>query len=203
MSHDPRTRAGDSRPSSSSSGKTVVRQVGGFKLVRPLGEGGMGKVFVARQEALDRVVALKVLKPELAEDPEFLTRFAREARSAALFQHPNVVSVIDSGVDERFGVNYIAFEFIDGGSLEDLLEKQERLHEEQALLIVRGIVRALCFAEDKGIVHRDVKPDNILIASDGTPKLADLGLAKEGGGNETTKVTQTGVVLGTPLYMAP
>ncbi|MGE0708310.1 MAG: protein kinase [Planctomycetota bacterium] len=184
-------------------GKTVVRELGGFRLTRELGEGGMGKVFLARQTSLDRLIALKVLQPSLAADQEFLTRFLREARSAALFQHPNVVAVIDAGCDERFGVHYIAFEFVEGGSLEDLLDQRKLLPEEEALALISGVAQALCFAESKSIVHRDVKPDNILICPDGTPKLADLGLAKQQGGGDGTSVTQTGVVLGTPLYMAP
>ncbi|RMG12543.1 MAG: serine/threonine protein kinase, partial [Planctomycetota bacterium] len=185
-----------------SSERLVVREVAGFSLVRALGAGGMGKVFLARQKSLDRLVALKVLQPKLASDQEFLSRFHREAKAAALFQHPNVAAVIDAGQDPRSGVHYIAFEFVDGGSLEDLLRKQPRLPEEQALFIARGMAQALAYAESKGLVHRDVKPDNILLSTDGTPKLADLGLAKQAA-DPGANLTQTGVVMGTPLYMAP
>ncbi|MBL4848373.1 MAG: serine/threonine protein kinase, partial [Planctomycetes bacterium] len=182
--------------------KTVVRELGGFTLLRELGVGGMGRVFLARQESLDRKVALKVLLPELANNEEFRTRFLREARAAALFTHSNIVSVIHAGVDEEFGVHYIAFEFVEGGSLEDLLDKEPRLDEEKTLDLTRGVLSALSFAESKGLVHRDIKPDNVLVTPEGQPKVADLGLAKRPGSVES-QVTQTGVVLGTPLYMAP
>jgi protein kinase-like protein len=182
--------------------KTVVRELGGFSLLRELGEGGMGKVFLARQKSLDRKVALKVLLPELAKDEEFRTRFLREAKAAALFSHSHIVSVVDAGVDEAFGVHYIAFEFVEGGSLEDLLQEQPRLDEDRALDLSRGVLAGLAFAESKGIIHRDVKPDNVLVTPSGSPKLADLGLAKSPESMES-QVTQTGVVLGTPLYMAP
>ena len=182
--------------------KTVVRELGGFSLLREIGEGGMGKVFLARQKSLDRKVALKVLLPELAKDEEFRTRFLREAKAAALFSHSHIVSVVDAGVDESFGVHYIAFEFVEGGSLEDLLQEQPRLEEDRALDLSRGVLAGLAFAESKGIIHRDVKPDNVLVTPSGSPKLADLGLAKSPESMES-QVTQTGVVLGTPLYMAP
>jgi serine/threonine-protein kinase len=179
----------------------VVKELSGFKLLKELGQGGMGKVFLARQTSLDRVVALKVLVPELAADAEFVGRFHREAKSAARFQHPNIVAVFDQGQDPSSGVHYIAFEFVDGGSLEELLERRVRLPEAEALTIVRAVATALEYAETAGIVHRDVKPENILLTKQGLPKLADLGLAKQTG--VASSVTQSGVVLGTPLYMAP
>jgi serine/threonine protein kinase len=181
----------------------VVKELAGFQLVGELGQGGMGKVFLARQRSLDRLVALKVLQPDLANDAEFLKRFSREAQSAALFQHPNVVAVIDAGRDPASGVHYIAFEYIEGGTLEDRLKKGP-LPEREVIEVLRGVAMGLAFAESKGIVHRDVKPENILITPDGEPKLADLGLAKPVGPDGANKsVTQTGVVLGTPIYMAP
>src|SRR5437879_112152 len=117
--------------------KVVVREIGGFALVRELGQGGMGKVFLARQRSLDRLVALKVLQPGIASDEEFVQRFHREAKAAALFQHPNVVAVIDQGLDAPTSVHYIAFEFVDGGSLEDRLKQKGRLAEREALQIIR------------------------------------------------------------------
>jgi hypothetical protein len=180
--------------------RVVVREVGGFKLLKELGEGGMGKVFLARQTSLDRLVAIKVLQPELSADREFIERFDREAVAAAAFQHPHVVQVFERGVDATSGVHYIAFEYVDGGSLEDLIKSRGRLEEAEVLPLARGVAAALEFAESKGIIHRDVKPENILISRTNGAKLADLGLAKQQG---QTNVTQTGVVLGTPLYMAP
>lgn len=181
----------------------VVRELAGFKLLKELGQGGMGKVFLARQTSLDRLVALKVLPPELNADLEFVQRFDREAKAAALFQHPHVVSVYDQGQDPVSGVRFIAFEYVDGGSLENLLRTRGALPEREALTIGRAVAMALEYAESKGVVHRDVKPDNILLTRAGVPKLADLGLAKQAGAPGAKHVTQTGAVLGTPLYMAP
>src|SRR5688500_7943422 len=110
----------------------VVREVAGFKLIKELGQGGMGKVFLARQVTLDRHVALKILPPDLAADEEFVERFHREAKAAALFQHPHIVAVYDQGQDAGSRVNYIAFEYIDGGSLEDLVERKGKLTEQEA-----------------------------------------------------------------------
>jgi serine/threonine protein kinase len=187
---------------SSSVEPELDRKIGKFQLIRPIGAGGMGRVYLARQEKLDRLVAIKILHPDLAQDEVFLERFFREARAAAVFQHPHVVAVIDADQDEKTGDHYIAFEYIEGASLEELV-KIEIFKERRTLEIMRDIVKALCFAESKGIVHRDVKPDNILVGNDGVPKLADLGLAKSFEGEQAKTVTQTGVIVGTPLYMAP
>ena len=190
--------------SSASSERLVVKDIGGFHLVKELGQGGMGKVFLARQASLDRMVALKVLQPDLANDAEFVARFHREARAAALFQHPNITAVIDAGQDPRSGVHFIAFEFLSGGSLEDSLKKHGTLAEPQLLHVLKGCIAGLRFAESKGLVHRDIKPENILFDAHMTPKLADLGLARRYDADDQSKaVTQTGVVLGTPVYMAP
>ncbi|RMG16270.1 MAG: serine/threonine protein kinase [Planctomycetota bacterium] len=180
----------------------VGRRIGKFQLIRSLGQGGMGQVYLARQTNLDRNVAIKILHKELAEDEVFLERFQREARAAAVFQHPNIVAVIDADADEATGEQYIAFEYVDGASLEERIKRQGPLDETVALEVVRDVAEALAYAESKGIVHRDIKPDNILIASDGAVKLADLGLAKSFDRRDTA-VTKTGVIVGTPLYMAP
>jgi len=181
----------------------VVREVAGFELRRPLGEGGMGRVFLARQRSLERDVALKVLHPVLAGDVEFVTRFAREGRAAARFTHPNVVKVIDAGRDARNGVYFIAFELLSGGSLEERLEAAGgRLPEAEVLRVARAVGEALRFAEEHDLVHRDIKPDNILFDADDVPKLADLGLARPTRDDEK-RLTSTGVIMGTPHYMAP
>ncbi len=177
-------------------------RLGGYTIVEELGRGGMGMVYLARQDSLGRLVAIKVLRAELAKDPICLERFQREARAAALFQHPHVVSIIDTGFDATADAHYIAFEYIDGGSLEGLIKGAGKLGERRSLEITRAIANALAFAESKGMVHRDLKPANILIGSDGTPKLADLGLARHIDAS-TPAVTQEGIILGTPLYMAP
>lgn len=182
--------------------QTLPETVGGYAIERELGQGGMGRVYLGRHEGLDRLVALKVLQPKLADEPEFVDRFLREARAAAKFSHPNVVTVFDTGIDDK-GVHFIAFEFVHGGTAEDLLERQGKISPETVVRIALGVAEALAFAESKGIVHRDVKPENILLTPEGVPKLADLGLAKQIESNEGTNLTQTGMVLGTPLYMSP
>jgi serine/threonine protein kinase len=179
-----------------------VKEVAGFELISRLGEGGMGQVFKARQRSIDRLVALKVLTPKLAEDKDYVERFEREAKAAGKLSHPNIVAVIDRGEDTTGvkPIRWIAFEFIDGSSLESRIKKG-RLGEREAIKVVRDIAEALRYAGEKGLIHRDVKPDNILLTSDGIPKLADLGLAKFQ--NDNASLTQTGIVMGTPHYMAP
>jgi serine/threonine-protein kinase len=176
----------------------LVKEVGGFELLTRLGEGGMGQVFKARQKSLDRVVALKVLTPRLAESTDYVKRFEHEARLAARLNHPSIVQVIEQGQDGL--VRFIAFEFVDGPSLEHVLRERKKLTELEALEIARDMADALAYANEHGLVHRDVKPENILLTAKGVPKLADLGLAKMQGEHSTT---QTGIVMGTPHYMAP
>ncbi len=175
--------------------------IGGYTVERELGEGGMGRVYLARQARLGRLVAVKVLHPDLADDEVYVERFEREAVAAAAFVHPNVVGVIEAGCDEASGDRFIAFEYVEGPSLQQMLEL-EPLSERRALEVARGVARALAYSEAKGIVHRDLKPENVLIAPDGTAKLADLGLAKRSGAGDK-RLTQTGHIVGTPLYMAP
>src|SRR5579883_3200745 len=180
-----------------------VREIAGFELLAMLGEGGMGKVFKARQKSVDRIVALKVLTPKLSEDPDYVGRFEREAKAAGKLTHPNVVAVIDRGEDRNQGpkpIRWIAFEFVDGMSLEQRIEKG-KVPEREALGVVRAVASALQSANQHGLVHRDIKPDNIFLAKDGTPKLGDLGLAKFE--DDEQSLTQTGIVMGTPHYMAP
>ncbi|MFW6157985.1 MAG: protein kinase domain-containing protein [Planctomycetota bacterium] len=174
-------------------------RLGGFRIVRKIGQGGMGAVFQAVQESVDRPVALKVLPPRLARDKEYLGRFFREARAAARLNHPNVVQAIDAG--EADGYYYFAMEYVEGPSVIELLQ-QGSMPRDQVLRIARDIGRALEAAHGAGIVHRDVKPANILLASDGTAKLADLGLARETT-SRATGLTQEGLAIGTPDYISP
>jgi serine/threonine protein kinase len=179
--------------------KECPEVVAGFEILSLIGEGGMGKVYKARQKSLDRFVALKVLPEKLAANVEFVKRFEYEARAAARLNHPNIVQVIEQGNDGA--VRFIAFEFIDGPTLEAVLREKGRLPEREALEIVHDIACALDCATAEGLVHRDVKPDNILLTGAGVPKLADLGLARLE--EEPIHLTKTGIVMGTPFYMSP
>lgn len=176
-------------------------QVGGFEVLGLLGSGGMGEVLHARQTSLGRAVALKLLSADLANDPEFVARFDREARVAAALKHPSVVDVIDAGVDRMSGRRFIAFELVEGSDLEALLEAEGALNERRCLKLARTVCVALQHAHEHGLVHRDIKPANVLLTRAGEPKLADLGLAKRFG--DRGGLTQTGVVVGTPHYMSP
>ena len=181
-------------------GRTPKRKrVGGYEILERVGSGGMGAVFKARQVSMDRVVALKILPKNLAGDPAFVQRFVREARSAAKLSHPNIVQGIDVG--QASGYYYFAMEFVEGGTVRGLLEDEGRIAEPRALAIVADVARALEHAHEQGIVHRDIKPDNIMLTSKGEVKLADLGLARSI--DNVDAVTTTGNAIGTPHYMSP
>ncbi len=166
-----------------------------------IGKGGMGAVYKARQPALDRFVALKVLPPAVAGDPGFAERFNREARALARLNHPNIVAVHDFG--QAGTLHYLVMEFVDGTNLREV-EHAGKLSPEQALAIVPQICEALQFAHNEGIVHRDIKPENLLMDKKGRVKITDFGIAKIVGA-PAGKVSLTGVkdVVGTPHYMAP
>lgn len=166
-----------------------------------IGQGGMGAVYRARQPALDRLVALKILRPPTSDDPGFAERFTREARTLAKLSHPNIVAVHDYG--QAGAYHYLLMEFVDGMNLRQLLNAG-MISPKEALAIVPPICDALQFAHDQGIVHRDIKPENILLGKNGTVKIADFGLAKlVGAGGEDASLTGAGDVMGTPHYMAP
>lgn len=172
-----------------------------LEILELVGAGGMGAVYKARQPGLDRLVALKILPEELTHDPRFALRFTREARTLAKLSHPNIVSVFECGTVE--GTYYFLMEFVDGPTLREVI-RGGRLPPEQALSIVPHLCDALQYAHDQGVVHRDIKPDNILLARDGGVKIADFGLARILGNDAaTTQLTQTHQVMGTPRYMAP
>jgi serine/threonine-protein kinase len=172
-----------------------------LEIIELLGAGGMGAVYKARQEGLDRLVALKVLPEEFAHDVKFALRFTREARTLAKLNHPNIVSVFEFGkVQETF---YFLMEFVDGSTLRDVVSGGQ-LSPEHALAIVPHLCDALQFAHDKGVIHRDIKPENILMAKDGSVKIADFGLSRILGDENQPKVlTGTHQIMGTPRYMAP
>lgn len=173
--------------------------LGNYRLLRKLGAGAMGSVYLARQVNLERVVALKVMSKELARDQAFVERFKREARVLAKLDHPHIVRCYDLGEDQ--GRYYLAMEFVDGGSLGDWIKKKGRLSLGDSLHIVLACAEGLKHAHDQNLIHRDVKPDNVLISRKGVVKLADLGLAKAM--NEDLMLTRTGTGGGTPAFMAP
>jgi predicted Ser/Thr protein kinase len=165
-----------------------------------LGAGGMGAVYRARQRGLDRLVALKILPPKFSADPAFAERFAREARTLARLNHPNIVDVYDLG--QAGQLYYFLMEFVDGVSLRQMLQAH-RLTPQETLAIVPQICDALEYAHDEGIIHRDIKPENILLDQKGRVKIADFGVSKLVGAAQAVKLTQPGHVLGTLHYMAP
>jgi tRNA A-37 threonylcarbamoyl transferase component Bud32 len=172
-----------------------------LEILEIIGQGGMGVVYKARQIKLDRIVALKILPPESGKDPAFAERFAREARTLARLNHPNIVAIYDFG--ETGGLFYFLMEFVDGLNLREL-EHSRQLSPEQALAIVPRICDALQFAHEEGIVHRDIKPGNILVDRKGRVKIADFGLAKLlGKPAANLSLTASGHLMGTPHYMAP
>ena len=172
---------------------------GRYRLERPLGHGGMATVYLGRDSELERPVAVKLLAENLAGDAAFRKRFLREARLAARLSHPNVVSVYDAGADAD-GRPYIVMECVEGETLADLLREHGRLPADQAIGLALQACRGLEHAHAAGLVHRDVKPQNLLLRKDGTLKIADFGIARAA---ETTALTQVGTVLGTAAYLSP
>jgi len=170
-----------------------------LEILGPLGKGGMGVVYKARQTRLNRTVAVKVLSERLMEEPQFIERFEREAAAMALLSHPNIVAIHDSGV--HGGIPYLVMEYVEGTPLRKLLGKGP-IEPRRALDIAASLCDALRYAHGRGVIHRDIKPENILIDKDGRVKVADFGLARLTH-DETTPITLTGARLGTPSYMSP
>ncbi len=174
---------------------------GRYLIERRLGAGGMSTVFMAQDTVLERPVAVKLLAEHLADDEAFVYRFRREALSAARLQHPNIVQVFDSGQDPSTERHYIVMEYVDGPSAADMLRESKELDIDETVRLVRDACHGLDYAHRAGVVHRDVKPGNLLFAEEmGTTKLADFGIAKAA---EQTRITQVGSVLGTAAYLSP
>src|SRR5438128_2388665 len=173
------------------------RRLASYTLLEPIGHGGMAVVYRARQESLDRTVAVKVLSENLAASAEFMERFRREARTAASLRHPNVITVHDFGEDER-GVPYLVLEYIGGPTLADLMDVG--LDDQQIPDLLDQVAAGLDYAHVRGVIHRDIKPGNVLMTEDGRAVLADFGLAWL---LEGAHLTLTGGVIGTPEYMSP
>lgn len=184
---------------------TQPRRLGGrYELDGVVGRGGMAEVYRARDLRLDRIVAIKTLRSDLARDHTFQARFRREAQSAASLNHPAVVAVYDTGEDVTDGtpVPYIVMEFVDGRTLRDLLRQDRRLLPERAAELVDGILRALDYSHRGGIVHRDIKPANVMITRAGDVKVMDFGIARAMADSAAT-MTQTAQVIGTAQYLSP
>jgi eukaryotic-like serine/threonine-protein kinase len=217
------TRA-DPPPASPGAPGMVSVTIGGYKIVKELGRGAMGAVYLARQASLDREVALKTIQAQYADNPTFIARFTREAYAAAQLTHHNVVQIYDLGQEN--GIHYFSMEFVRGQSLDDIIRKEGKLDPDIAVGYILQAARGLQYAHDHGMVHRDVKPANMLVNDQGIVKVADLGLVKtpaaaeaeaaaEAGENQvpqdrsasltaaTASVTLNNVSMGTPAYMAP
>jgi eukaryotic-like serine/threonine-protein kinase len=170
-----------------------------YELEELVGAGGMSSVFRAHDRLLDRKVALKILHQEYTDDDEYVERFRREARTAASLSHPNIVTVIDRG--EHEGRQFIVFEYVDGDNLKEMIERRGPAPVETALELAIQVARGLSFAHQAGLVHRDVKPQNVLLNGDGQAKVTDFGIARSL--DVQRGMTQTGTVLGTSDYIAP
>src|SRR5947209_5426272 len=191
---------------------TVMREkLGQYQILAPLGAGGMGEVYVARDPSLGRKVAIKLLPVRLSGDKETLARFTREARSASALNHPNIVTIHEVGMDHGSGSPYIVMEFIDGRDLRSLL-RDAPLPNRKILDIAAQIADGLAAAHEQGIIHRDLKPENVMVTKDGYVKILDFGLAKiirtvDGDDDNTTELdmpgTHPGTILGTVGYMSP
>jgi len=176
----------------------VGRTLGQYRLEAPLGKGGMASVYRAYQASMDRYVAIKVMTPEIADDPNFVERFQREARIIGRLEHPHILPVIDFGVSD--GIYYIVMRYMDGGSLDDRL-RQRRLRADEIVRYLDQIASALDYAHRQGVIHRDLKPNNVLLDRADNCYLTDFGIARTEGTER--KLTATGSVLGTPAYMSP
>ncbi len=176
-------------------------EIAGYRVESQIGVGGMGQVYRATQLSMSRSVALKILSPRLMASPRFRERFQREARAAGRLHHPNLIAVHDVG--EADGMMFFSMEIVEGSSVKELINELVSLPEERAIDITRQCLRALGYAHDHGIVHRDIKPDNLMLTTSGLVKVADLGLSKVDSPLEDSFTTQAGTMMGTPYYMAP
>lgn len=171
---------------------------GRYKIIEKIGGGGMADVYKAEDLTLGRAIALKILHKQFASDEGFLERFRREAQAAAKLNHPNIVSIYDVG--EENGVYYIVMEYVPGVTLKKIIQKDAPLSTEKTVHIAMQIAKAMEFAHQHEIIHRDIKPQNVIITDSGEIKVTDFGIARAGA---TSTMTRTGAILGTAHYISP
>jgi len=176
----------------------IPERIGNFKILGRLGSGGMGDIYKAMQEPLNRIVALKVLSPQLGRNEEFSKRFDIEAKAISKLQHNNIVSLYDYG--ESDGLKYFAMQFVEGEDLGKRIAQKKQMNVEEIIDITKQICRGLRYAHENNVIHRDIKPQNVLIDKTGVCRLSDFGIAKI---FESTNLTLTGMAVGTPEYMSP
>jgi len=181
----------------------IDKYIDSYLIVGFIGEGGMGRVYKALHQHLDRIVAIKILPPHLSHDQKYKSRFKKEARAAARLNHPSIVQIYD--FNDCDGMSYMVMEYVDGLNLKQLLEKEGILHTNDAINLMIQACHALAHAHEAGVIHRDIKPDNFILSDLGFLKMTDLGLAKIGllGDPHSLGMTQTGAPLGTPYYISP
>lgn len=189
-----------SRARTTADEQRVMQQIPGYQIISKLGSGAMATVFKARQMSLDRIVAIKVLPKRLSENKEFVDRFYMEGKAAARLNHPNIVGAFDVG--EASGYHYFVMEYVEGQTVFDDIAEGKPYSEKQSLSIILQVCRALVHAHENGLIHRDVKPKNIMITPTGIAKLADMGLAREMGDQEAAQA-EAGKAYGTPYYISP
>ncbi len=180
-------------------GVHVKKQIGGYRLVRRIGEGGMGEVYLAEQLSMHRTVAIKILHQKWADDEEFRKRFLLEARAAGKLSHPNIIQVYDVGKYQ--GLYYFSMEYIDGVTVDDLIRHEGPIGLEKVIDVTLQVCEALEYLSEQGIVHRDIKPANIMVMKDGTVKLADFGFIQQA--MVDRELMQEGTTIGTPDYISP
>lgn len=183
----------------SEGGALVKKQIGGYRLIRRIGEGGMGEVYLAEQLSMHRTVAIKILHQKWADDEEFRKRFLLEARAAGKLSHPNIIQVYDVGKYQ--GLYYFSMEYIDGVTVDDLIRHEGPLGLDRVIDITMQVCEALSYLSQQGIVHRDIKPANIMVMKDGTVKLADFGFIQQAVVDR--ELMQEGTTIGTPDYISP
>ena len=180
-------------------GNALPEKIGHYKVVAELGRGGMGVVYKAHEESLNRFVAIKVLGDHLAADEQFLTRFTREARAAGAVSHPNVIPIYFIGQDD--GRHYFAMEYVSGRSVQAMIRQEGRIGNPRAAQIILQAAQGLAAAHDRGVIHRDIKPANLMVDERGVVKIADFGIALPI--EAQTRLTATGALMGTPGYLSP